>query len=276
MDTVVVACCQLAPALAQLDANREMAAAAVASAAADGAEVVVLPELVSSGYVFKSQDEARASAEPLHGPTVTSWEQLAANLGIVIVGGFCELSGNEVFNSAVLVDQTGLRCSYRKAHLWDAERLWFAAGDAAPPVVPTSFGQIGVMICYDLEFPEWVRLPALDGAQLLCAPVNWPAAPHPPGERPGEIIRTQAAAGTNRIFIAVADRVGTERGVEWVGGSLISDADGWLLAGGVPSDTPATIMTECRLDDALRKTVSTFSDVHADRRPELYGPVAQR
>ena len=123
---------------------------------------------------------------------------------------------------------------YRKAHLWDAERLWFTPGDGAPPAVPTSFGRIGVMICYDLEFPEWVRLPALDGAQLLCAPVNWPAAPHPPGERPGEIIRVQADASINRIFIAVADRVGAERGVEWVGGSLITDADGWLLAGGVP------------------------------------------
>jgi 5-aminopentanamidase len=274
VDSVAVACCQLAPALGQLDANREMAAAAVTTSAADGAQVVVLPELVSSGYVFESQDEARASAEPLDGPTVTSWVQLAANLGIVIVGGFCELSGNEVFNTAALVDRGGLRCVYRKAHLWDAERLWFSAGDAAPPVVPTSFGRIGVMICYDLEFPEWVRLPALEGAQLLCAPVNWPAAPHPPGERAGEIIRVQADASINRIFIAVADRVGTERGVEWVGGSLIADADGWLLAGGASSDTPATIMAECRLDDALRKTVSRFSDVHADRRPELYGPVA--
>jgi len=234
VDTVVVACCQLAPALGRLDANREMAAAAVTSAAAAGAEVVVLPELVSSGYVFESQDEARANAEPLRGPTVTSWEQLAANLGIVIVGGFCELSGDGVFNTAVLVDPTGLRSVYRKAHLWDAERLWFTPGDGAPPVVPTSFGRIGVMICYDLEFPEWVRLPALDGAQLLCAPVNWPAAPHPPGERPGEIIRVQADASINRIFIAVADRVGAERGVEWVGGSPITDADGWLLAGGVP------------------------------------------
>src|SRR5271165_5891306 len=122
MDTVVVACCQLAPELGQLDANREMAATAIAGAAADSAAVVVVPELVSSGYVFESQDEARASAEPLHGPTVTGWEHLAASLGIVIVGGFCELSGNEVFNSAVLVDPTGLRCVYRKAHLWDAER----------------------------------------------------------------------------------------------------------------------------------------------------------
>jgi len=141
-------------------------------------------------------------------------------------------------------------------------------------VVPTELGRIGVMICYDLEFPEWVRLPALAGAQLLCAPVNWPAAPHPPGERPAEIVRVQADAGVNRMFIAVADRVGTERGVDWVGGSMIADPDGWLLAGGAPSAEPVTILAECRLADALSKAVSQFSNVHADRRPELYGPVA--
>ncbi len=275
MDTAVVACCQLAPSLGQLAANRDMAANAVTSAAADGAGVVVLPELVSSGYVFESKAEARASAEPPDGPTVAGWARLAADLGIVIVGGFSELAGDEVFNSAALVDPAGLRCVYRKAHLWDAERLWFAAGHDAPPVVPTEFGQIGVMICYDLEFPEWVRLPALDGAQLLCAPVNWPAVPCPPGERPAEMVRVQADAGVNRMFIAVADRVGTERGAEWVGGSLIVDADGWLLAGGAPSTAPATIMAECQLGDALRKAVSKLSDVHADRRPELYGRIAQ-
>ena len=274
MDTAVVACCQLAPSLGQDAANRELAAAAVATAAAQGAAVVVLPELVSSGYVFESRAEARASAEPPDGPTVTGWERLAADLGVVIVGGFCELAGDGVFNSAALVDPAGLRCVYRKAHLWDAERLWFAAGDAAPPVVPTELGRIGVMICYDLEFPEWVRLPALAGAQLLCAPVNWPAAPHPPGERPAEIVRVQADAGVNRMFIAVADRVGTERGVDWVGGSMIADPDGWLLAGGAPSAEPVTILAECRLYDALSKAVSQFSNVHADRRPELYGPVA--
>jgi 5-aminopentanamidase len=273
VDTVVVACCQLAPSLGQLAANREMAASAVMAAAAQGAAVVVLPELVSSGYVFESKAEARACAEPPDGPTVTGWQRLAADRGIVIVGGFCELASDDVFNSAALVDPTGVRCVYRKAHRWDAERLWFAAGDAAPPVVPTEFGRLGVMICYDLEFPEWVRLPALDRAQLLCAPVNWPAAAHPPGERPGEIVKAQADASVNRMFVAVADRVGAERGVEWIGGSMIADADGWLLAGGAPSGEPATILAACRLGDALDKAVSRYSNVHADRRPELYGGV---
>ena len=270
-----MACCQVAPVLGDQPSNRERAAAEILSAARQGASVIVLPELMSSGYVFESRAEAAANAEPADGPTITSWEKLAASHDIVIVGGFCESAAGEIFNSAALVDATGLRSVYRKAHLWDAERLWFTAGSAAPPVVPTRFGQLGVMICYDLEFPEWVRLPALDGAQLLCAPVNWPAFPRPAGQRPAEVVRVQADAGVNRMFVAVCDRVGSERGVEWVGGSVIVDADGWPLAGGTASTLPATITAECRLGEALTKTVSPLSDMHADRRPELYGRVVE-
>jgi 5-aminopentanamidase len=273
-NVVVVACCQVTPALGDPAANRELVADAVAQAAAGGASVIVLPELISSGYAFESQAEARTSAEPADGPTLTGWARLAARHGVVIVGGFCELGADRVHNSAALVDQSGLRCVYRKAHLWDKERLWFAPGSAAPPVVDTRFGRISVMICYDLEFPEWVRLPALDGAQLLCAPVNWPASPRPDGERPAEVVRVQADAAVNRMFIAVCDRAGRERGVDWVAGSVIVDADGWPLAAAIPDGGPVTITAECRLGDALDKAVSPFSDVHRDRRPELYSRVA--
>jgi 5-aminopentanamidase len=280
---VVVACCQLAPVLGEPAVNRELTADAVTSAVARGASIVVLPELASSGYVFESQAEARASAETADGETVTGWARLAAEHGIVIVGGFCEASGGEVFNSAALVDPDGLRGVYRKAHLWDEEKRWFSPGSAAPPVVATRFGRIAMMICYDLEFPEWVRLPALAGAQLLCAPTNWPAFPRPDGERPMEVVRVQADAAVNRMFIAACDRIGEERGVGWVGGSVIVDADGWPLAatgqaaGRNPADVtsgPVTIAAECQLDEALDKAVGPNNDVQADRRPELYGRVA--
>jgi 5-aminopentanamidase len=137
-----------------------------------------------------------------------------------------------VFNSAALIDPGGLRSVYRKAHLWDAENLLFSSGSTPPPVVSTAYGRIGMLICYDLEIPEWVRLPAMDGAQLLCAPVNWPAFRRPDGERPAEVVRVQADAAVNRMFIAACDRTGRERGIDWVGGSVIVDADGWPLAGG--------------------------------------------
>lgn len=268
----VVACCQLAPVLGDPPANRELAAGAVAQAAASGASVILLPELLSSGYVFESRGEAQASAEAPDGETVGLWQRLSAEHNAVIVGGFCEKAPGGPYNSAALVNHGELRCVYRKAHLWDAERLWFTPGDAAPPLVPTEFGLLSVMICYDLEFPEWVRLPALAGAQLLCAPVNWPAAPHPDGERAAEVVRVQADAGVNRMFIAACDRTGTERGVDWVAGSIVADPNGWLLAEAPHAE--ATILAECRLGDALDKRVAAHSDVHADRRPELYRQVA--
>ena len=239
---VVVACCQLAPELGDPAANRDAGSRrGVNDAARQGASVVVLPELMSSGYVFESHGRGpgERGAARRRRPSQPGLA-LAAEHDIVIVGGFCEAAaGDEIFNSAVLVDSSGLRCVYRKAHLWDAEPQWFAAGSAPPPVVSTRFGQIGVMICYDLEFPEWVRLPALDGAQLLCAPVNWPAYPRPAGERPSEVVRVQADAAVNRMFIAACDRARPERGVQWVGGTVIVDPDGWPLAGGAASDQPA-------------------------------------
>jgi predicted amidohydrolase len=141
-------------------------------------------------------------------------------------------------------------------------------------VIPTRFGRIAVMICYDLEFPEWVRLSALDGAQLLCAPANWPAFPRPDGERPAEVVRVQADAAVNRMFIAACDRTGEERGVAWVEGSVIVDADGWPLACAAPAGGPVIITAECRLGSALDKAIGPRNDVHADRRPGLYHRVA--
>ena len=275
MSGVPVACCQVAPVLRDLAVNRDLAAESVAGAASLGARVVVLPELLSSGYVFESKWEARECGEPRDGPMVSLLTRLATDLGLIVVGGFCELAGDELFNSAAVVDGSGLRAVYRKAHLWDAERLWFTAGDASPVIVPTEVGDIAVMICYDLEFPEWVRLPALAGAQLLCAPVNWPASPRPDGERPAEIVRVQAGASVNRIFVAACDRAGQERGVDWVEGSVIVDPDGWPLAGGSAGTGVHTIVADCRLGDAKDKSVSSLSDVMADRRPGLYGRVTE-
>ena len=212
-DAVTVACCQLAPRIGEADTNRALAHDAIVDAADRGARVVVLPELVNSGYVFEGLDEALTLAEPLDGPTVSDWAGLAGQRDLVVVGGLCEREpeGDTLRNTAVVVDPSGLRAAYRKAHLWDREGRVFCAGDGPPPVVDTVHGRIGVVVCYDLEFPEWMRLPALAGAELVCAPVNWPREPRPPGERPQEVVRVQASASVNRMFIAVADRDGPNR-----------------------------------------------------------------
>src|SRR5262249_56704504 len=94
---------------------------------------------------------------------------------------------------------------------------------------------------YGLECPEWVGVGGLSGADLIAAPVNWPASasPAPPGERPGEVVSAQAAAWSNGVFIAVADRCGTERGVDWVGGSVIIGRGGYPAAGAGCEDRAA-------------------------------------
>ena len=270
-----IACCQIALRVGESDANRGAALAAAAAAAADGATIVVLPELSASGYVFRDKAEARALAEPADGPTAAGWARLARQRGVTIVGGICELGDDGLlYNSALLVDPAGLRVCYRKVHLWDAEKLVFTPGSGRPPVVETSGALLAVLICYDLEFPEWVRLPALAGAQLLCVPANWPAQPHPVGERPMDVVRAQAAAAVNRMFIAVCDRVGSERGVDWVGGSVIIDPDGWPVAGPEPGDHELTVAASCDLAVAADKMTSERNDVFADRRPDLYRALA--
>ena len=271
----MIAVAQLAITVGEPDANRQAAASAVAEAAAAGARLVVLPELCDSGYVFDAADpaaEARGLAAPAAGSvTLRQWRSLAAQHGLVIVGGFCELGADgRLYNSAALVDASGPRAVYRKAHLWDKEKLVFTPGDAAPPVVDTEFGRVAVMICYDLEFPEWVRLAALDGADLIAAPVNWPATAGPPGERPAEVIKAQAAAAANGVFVAVADRCRTERGVSWISGSFIAGPEGYTLAGPVLADRPAVLTAACDLPRARDKRLSGDNDLLADRRPELY------
>ena len=271
---VVVAVAQLALIVGKLDANRQAARAAVAEAAAAGARLVVLPELSDSGYVFSDASEARSLASPVaSGVTLREWRSLAARHDLTIAGGFCELGPDgKLYNSAAIVDASGTRAVYRKAHLWDAEKKIFTPGDDAPPVVELPFGNVGLMICYDLEFPEWVRLAALSGADLIAAPVNWPASasPAPPGERSGEVISAQAAAWANRVFVAVADRCKTERGVDWVGGSVIVERRGYPAAGPVCEDRTAVLTATIDLRLARDKRVSELNDLFADRRPDLY------
>jgi predicted amidohydrolase len=266
-----VACCQIAPRIGEPGANRAACRRAAEHAARRGARVVVLPELANSGYVFRDRAEARGLAERLDGPTVAGWLDLAGRLKVTLIGGICELGDDGLlYNSAVVVTGSGLRAAYRKVHLWDAEKLFFTPGAQPPPVTEVDGVLLAVMICYDLEFPEWVRLPALAGAQLLAAPSNWPRFPRPDGQRPIDVVRAQAAAAANRIFVAVCDRTGRERGVDWVGGSVIIDPGGWPLAG--PADgAECVLLADCEPGAAMDKSLSERNDVFADRRPELYG-----
>jgi predicted amidohydrolase len=267
---VRVACQQLAPVVGDVDGNRRLTREAVRSAVAAGAQLVVLPELSTSGYVFESPEEARSCAEPADGPSLAAW---AAEIGAegVAVGGFCELGEDGLlYNSAAVVDADGVQAVYRKIHLWDAEQVVFEPGKACAPVIETRVGRIGVAICYDLNFPEVARGLALAGADIMTLPTNWPRFPRPEGERPIEIALAMATAHVNHVFVAACDRCGEERGVDWTGGSVICDEWGWPLAGPVDGYGPGLLVADCDLSRARDKSWNHRNDVLGDRRPDLY------
>jgi predicted amidohydrolase len=268
MPTVAVV--QLGPVIGDVEGNQHRVRAAVGRA---GAQVVVVPELATSGYVFADADEARACARPA-ADALAPWVEVAGETGAIVAGGFAELGDDgRVYNAAALVDGRGVLAVYRKLHLWDREQLWFAPGQEFPPVVDTPLGRLGLCVCYDVEFPEISRGLALRGAELVCVPTNWPDEGRPAGERPMEVVRVMAAASINRLFIAAADRTGVERGVDWVGASAIVSPGGWLLAGPATSGRETMLRARCDLAEARDKRLNERNDVLADRRPDVYAQV---
>lgn len=266
-----IACCQLPTDVEDPAAGAARASAASAGAIADGAQLVVLPELSNSGYVFRSREEVEAIAETRDGDLLRSWRQEAARGGAVIVGGFAERGDDgRIFNSSALVDGSGVLAVYRKLHLWNDEANWFAPGADPAPVIDTRHGRIGLAVCYDLEFPELTRGLALQGADLIALPANWPRD-DPPAGMPA-VLHSLAAttAYFNKVFVAVCDRCGSERGVEFEGGSVIAGPDGGLAAGPVAGRGSETLIADCDLGNARDKRTGPRNDAFADRRPDWY------
>ena len=258
----IVSCRQLAPRVGEPAYNRALTVAAVRTAVDGGARIIVLPELATAGYVFESREEVDDAALAADDALFADWSDAVRPADAVVIGGFAERADDgTVFNSAAVVDGSGVRAIYRKTHLWDREQEWFVAGDELPPVVETPAGRIGVAICYDLEFPEVTRHLALAGAELIAVPTNWPLVARPDGERPPEVVIAMAAARVNRVSIACCDRAGTERGQRWTEGSTIVSADGWPLATAGAGEGDATADVDLA---ALARQASG----RAQRRPD--------
>lgn len=265
-----VAVCQVAVDIDDPAGSLVRALRGVAEAAAQGAQLVVLPELVTSGYVFADGEEAATAAEGRDGPLLARLLAASSLFEIVLVAGWAERDGASLRNSAVVCDDGRLAGVYRKAHLWGDEPDFFTAGDAPPLVLDTTVGRVGVMVCYDAEFPEWVRMAAEAGAEVIACPVNWPLLqPVPEGERPAEVLKLQGSAASYRVPIAVADRCGTERGVAWIGGSCLIGVDGYAVV--PPASGPAEPrMLIADLEPPPDKSVGHRNHAVHDRRSELY------
>ena len=264
-----ITCRQLSPAIADLDTNIDATTKAIRESVSTGARIVLVPELALSGYMLASVEEARSVAISSTHPVFADWSAAVAEIDGVVIGGFAELGDDgQLYNSAAVVDASGVRAIYRKVHLWDKEKLLFTPGSSEPPVVDTAVGRIGVLICFDIEFPEFPRSLALRGAELIAAPTNWPKETVPEGERVPEVTVAMAAAYSNHVAIAACDHAGLERGQDWNAASCIVNEHGWVVA---TADDAGVVTADLDLTLSHDKSMSSMVDVFADRRPELYG-----
>jgi predicted amidohydrolase len=258
---------QFTPVFGLKEANIERVGDLLSGAKAD---LVVLPELFSTGYVFESRDELEALAEDESGPTFSALKDLSTKAGMAIVAGIAEHSGRECYNSCFLFAGGEVRGRYRKAHLFDREKELFSPGDGPFVVYDLNGVGVGLMVCFDWIFPEVSRLLALRGAQIICHPSNL-VLPYCPRAMITRCIE-------NRVFAITANRTGVESraGIElrFIGISQVIGPRGEVLVrAGSEEEGLRVIDIEPSL--ATDKMVTPRNHVLADRRAELYGELCK-
>ena len=282
MRQVTVAAAQMA---CEWDRDRNVAEAEglVRAAAAQGAAIVLLPELFESPYFCKDQ-EARhfALAHPFEGhPLIARLSRLARELGVVLPVSFFERANNCYFNSLAMIDADGRVLGlYRKSHIPDGpgyqEKFYFTPGDTGFRVWHTRAGIIGVGICWDQWYPEAARVMVLMGAEILLYPTAIGSEPQAPAlDTSGHWQRVmQGHAASNMVPIIAANRIGAEAGescsITFYGSSFITDGRGEILTQ-APRDAGSVVSTTLDLD-ALALARAGWG-LFRDRRPDLYVPV---
>ena len=229
-------------------------------------DVLVLPELCNSGYVFKDINEATESAEAIpEGPfskELLTW----SSADRLVVAGINERTSEGLYNSAAVFGDGEYITTYRKIHLFLDEADWFRAGQDEPPIIEYKGYRFGIMVCFDWIFPEVARVLALKGAQVILHPANLVL----PYCQDAMITRSIE----NRVFTATANRIGTERGVKFSGFSQITDVKGNRL---IQVSNDAVGVASVTIDPLLAddKSITARNDVLADRRPDLYTSITQ-
>lgn len=258
-----IAVYQFAPIWGNIPANLENISRVVASRKAD---LWILPELATTGYVFNELREVQKLAEDLKkGHTTATLRELTHQHQTAIVLGLAEKYGDRIFNSAVVFNRGELCAIYRKAHLFYEEKKWFIPGVEPPPLVDIQGVKVGVMICYDWLFPEMARSLALRGAQLIAHPANLVL----PYCQNAMLTRSLE----NRVFTATANRIGSEgigkKKLTFTGWSQITAPDGKRL-GRLSRDREGILIKTIDPKLALDKSLTSLNDIFADRRPEIY------
>lgn len=254
---------QFSPIFGQRRANLEKVESFFEGAKAD---LVVLPELFSTGYVFESKEELLSLAETEAGETFAFLRGLSLKTGAAIVAGIAEKDGENCYNSCFLFSDGEIRAKYRKVHLFDREKDVFTPGDLPFVTMDVKGAKVGLMICFDWIFPEVSRILAIRGAQIICHPSNL-VLPYCPRAMITRCLE-------NGVFAITANRVGIESraGVEvrFIGMSQVVSPRGEVL---VKAGENEEIIQIVDIDPsaANNKMITQRNHLLRDRRPELYG-----
>lgn len=256
--SIIAASVQFTIALGDPGTNIDAVDRAITRLAERGVQLVVLPEMWSTGFAYRQLNELASQTED----TVAWLCEISGRFGMTIVGSLPEPHGGKVYNTAYVVDRGGVVGTYRKIHLFSLmqEDRSFDAGNRWL-VADTSVGRLGVFICYDLRFPELSRRLALEGAEILVVPGEWPK---PREEHWRTLLRARAIE--NQCFLVAANTCGVVGKLDFFGMSMIVNPKGEVLAeaGYDPAEIVATL--DYSEMEAWRSQIPCF----ADRRPELY------
>ncbi len=253
----------------------------VREAAGKGAKLILPPELFEGHYFCRTQDEGhftRAFAAGEH-PAVQAMQRLAAELEVYIPTSFFEADGHHHYNSLAMIDDKGAVMGvYRKSHIPDgpgySEKFYFRPGNTGFKTYRTPYGTLGPAVCWDQWYPETARSLMLEGAEILLFPTAIGTEPHDPDLDTSRMWRRAMIghAVSNVVPVVAANRIGTEEGQRFYGHSFICDERGDILAEFGDKETGILTAT---LDLKQARAHRAAFGFFRDRRPELYGRLAQ-
>lgn len=273
---VKIAAVQMDVVFGDKKANLERIIKSTEAAALDGAKLIAFPECAVTGYCFDSREEALPLAESIPGPSTEQISAVCKRFDVSVVVGLLERDGDRLFNACVLVGPKGIGGSYRKIHLpFLGVDRFTTPGDRPFAVMDAGPLRIGMSICYDCSFPESARILALEGADLIVLPTNWP----PGAECTADfVINTRALE--NKVYYLAVNRVGNERGFPFIGKSKICDTHGNTIAA-AEHTRETTLYAEIDVAESRKKRIVRVPGKHiidrfADRRPEMYGRISSK
>ncbi len=256
--TITAAAIQFTVTQGDVDANLAYVRKALPRAATQGANLVVLPEMWSCGFAYKNLNELAVRTEGI----VEELLELSLRYKLVIVGSLPEPNDDNVFNTIYMADNGNLAGMYRKIHLFSllGEDRAFSSGDSWL-LADTSIGKVGVIICYDLRFPELSRRLAIEGAQVICVPAQWPK---PRQEHWRTLLRARAIE--NQLFVVACNACGIIGKLDFFGMSMIINPKGELLAEASEDEGEIIAALDMQVMKDWRAQIPCFND----RKPECY------